>query len=181
LVVVSGLPGTGKSSVSVAVAARTGAVHLSVDHLEDALLEAGLQRGWTTGMAAYEVVRAAAEQNLALGRLVIVDAVNDSEAARDTWRRAARESSASLVFVLLTPPEPSVHRTRLEGRQRTLRQVPEPTWEQVEQRARSYEPWRDEPLVIDSGQSLDAVVQQVIDAMSREQGADQAQDPSGIR
>ncbi|MDQ1699643.1 MAG: hypothetical protein QOG34_1506, partial [Frankiaceae bacterium] len=64
-------------------------VHLSIDAVEDALLGAGLARDQTTGIAAYEAVRAAAEQNLLLGRLVIVDAVNDTTAARRTWTNAA--------------------------------------------------------------------------------------------
>lgn len=89
LLVISGLPGIGKSAVASAVAQRLEAVHLSIDPVEDAMLGAGVQQGWTTGVAAYEAVRVMAENNLALGRCVVVDAVNDSEAARDTWRRAA--------------------------------------------------------------------------------------------
>jgi predicted kinase len=37
LIVVSGLPGTGKSAVAAELAARLGAVHLSIDPIEDAL------------------------------------------------------------------------------------------------------------------------------------------------
>jgi predicted kinase len=84
LIVISGLPGTGKSAVAAAVAGELDGVHLSVDRIEDALLGAGLRRSWETGVAAYEAARAAAEQNLDLGRTVVVDAVNDSEAARNT-------------------------------------------------------------------------------------------------
>ena len=61
LIVVSGLPGTGKSAVAEAVAAELGAVQLSIDVVEDALLGAGLPFSWQTGVAAYEAVRAAAE------------------------------------------------------------------------------------------------------------------------
>jgi hypothetical protein len=64
--------------------------HMLVDIVEDAMLRAGLEPGWSTGVAAYEAVGAAAQQNLALGRVVIVDAVNDSDAARQTWRDAPR-------------------------------------------------------------------------------------------
>ena len=78
---------------------------LSVDDVEDALLGVGLASDWTTGVAAYEAVAAGRAENLRLGHVVIVDAGNDSEPARDTWRRAAEDASASLVFVLLTPPD----------------------------------------------------------------------------
>jgi predicted kinase len=53
----------------------------------------------------YEVVRVVAEQNLELSHLVVVDAVNDSEPARDTWRRAALATKSPLRFVVLTPPD----------------------------------------------------------------------------
>ncbi|WP_461470821.1 AAA family ATPase [Microbacterium sp. HJ5] len=94
-----------------------------------------------TGVAAYEAVRAAAEQNLALGRTVVVDAVNDSEPARDTWRRAAAATLSPLRFVLLTLDDEGEHRRRLEERTRNLGHVPEPTWEDVRRRRASFEPW----------------------------------------
>jgi predicted kinase len=83
LVVISGLSGTGKSTVGGAVARRHRAVWLSVDEVEDALLGVGLPSDWTTGVAAYEAVAAVAAANLRLSHVVIVDAVNDSEPARD--------------------------------------------------------------------------------------------------
>ena len=74
-VVISGLPGTGKSAVARAVAQRLGAVHLSIDPVENAMLGVGLEEGWTTGVAAYEAVRVMAEDNLSLGMSVVVDAL----------------------------------------------------------------------------------------------------------
>ena len=167
LVVISGLPGTGKSTVGEAVARRCRAVWLSVDDVEDALLGVGLPSDWTTGVAAYEAVAAAAAENLRLGHAVIVDAVNDSEPARDTWRRAAHAASAALVFVLLTPPEEHEHRRRLHGRTRRLSHQSEPTWEHVQARAQKFEDWRDPPVSIDSGQPLDAVVDEVLAIVRR--------------
>jgi predicted kinase len=141
LIVVSGLPGTGKSAVAERVARRLGAVQLSIDDIEDALLGAGLAPGWTTGVAAYEAVRAAAEQNLALGRVVVVDAVNDSEPARETWRRAADATNVPVLFFVLTLDDDAEHRRRLDGRRRNLAHVREPSWEDVRRRAESVEPW----------------------------------------
>jgi len=166
LIVISGLPATGKSAVAEVVAARTGAVQVSIDAVEDALLGAGLASGWTTGVAAYEAVRAVAEQNLLLGRTVVVDAVNDSGPARDTWRSAAARTGRRLLFVLLTPPAAEEHRRRLEERRRGLRHLPEPSWEQVTACARSYEPWPDEPLLVDSGEPSVASAEKVLAALS---------------
>ena len=60
MVVISGLSGTGKSTVGEAVARRRRAVWLSVDEVEDALLGVGVVSDSTAGVAAYEAVAAAA-------------------------------------------------------------------------------------------------------------------------
>lgn len=161
LLLVSGLPGTGKSAVAVRLAQDMRSVHLSVDEVEDAMLGAGLPRDWTTGVAAYEAVRAAAEQNLALGHSVVVDAVNDSAAARSTWHSAAERSHVVLRFVHLIPPPTQEHQRRLTTRRRSLVHVPEPTWEQVQARAAIYEPWVGECFSVDSAQPLEAVVREI--------------------
>jgi predicted kinase len=161
LIVISGLPGTGKTAVAAGLAARCNAVHLSVDPIEDALLGAGLPDGWTTGVGAYEATRAAAEQNLALGWDVVVDAVNDSDAARQTWRTAAGGAGVGLRFVMLTCSSDGEHRRRLARRRRGLRHVPEPTWEEVLARGRAYEPWHDDCLMVDTHAPLAAVIDEV--------------------
>lgn len=161
LVVISGLPGTGKTTLASALARRAGAIHLSVDTVEDALLGAGLERSRTTGVAAYGAVRAAAEGNLRLGHTVVVDAVNDSDAARATWRDAAAATGAVLRFVLLQPPPPAEHQRRLRERSRDLRHVPEPTWAQVQQRAADYEPWTGEVVELPSAEPVQALAERL--------------------
>lgn len=156
---ISGLPGTGKSAVAAGIAARLHAVHLSIDTAEDAMLGAGLTPGWATGVAAYEVTRAAAEQNLALGWDVVIDAVNDSEPARQTWRHAAGRAAVALRFVVLTCSDRREHRHRLERRRRGFRHLPEPTWDQVESRASAYEPWTDHHVLIDTYAPLETVIE----------------------
>jgi len=52
--------GDGVCGPAVSLSRHVGAVHLSVDSLEDGMLRAGLEPGWTTGVAAYETVGPAA-------------------------------------------------------------------------------------------------------------------------
>ena len=166
LIVISGLPGTGKTAVAAALAARMGAVHLSIDPIEDVLLGAGLPRSWETGVAAYEAARVMAEQNLALGTSVLVDAVNDSEQARETWRMAAANTEATLAFVLLTLDDEAEHRRRLDGRVRDLTHVPEPSWADVLERAAAYEPWAEGAcLRVDAERAVDEVVLELMDRL----------------
>lgn len=161
LIVISGLPATGKTTLASALAQRVHGVHLSVDAVEDALLRSGLEPRWTTGVAAYEAVGAAAQQNLVLGLSVVVDAVNESEAARQVWRDAATRAGDIVQFVLLLPPDLAEHQRRLRTRERGLEQVPEPTWSQVEQRMRVYEPWPDEPFILRADEPIERLVERV--------------------
>ncbi|MEO2129975.1 MAG: AAA family ATPase [Microbacterium sp.] len=166
LVVISGLPGTGKTAVATEVARDAEAVHLSIDTVEDALLGAGFPPSWTTGVAAYEAVRAATEQNLDLGRIVVVDAVNDSEPARDTWRRAAETAGVPLMFVLLTLDDEVEHRRRLEGRSRNFANVLEPSWDDLSSRRASFEPWGDVHLRVDASESMQHIVSVILSRLS---------------
>jgi predicted kinase len=161
LIVVSGLPGTGKTAVAERLAERLRAVHLSLDAIEDGLLGAGLPRGRESGIGAYEAVRAAATQNLVLGHAVVVDAVNDSDAARRTWSTAAERCGSAVLFVLLECPDEGEHRRRLESRARRFRHLPEPTWADVVRRAETYEPWTVDVLVVEALAPLEAVVDEV--------------------
>ncbi|WME21910.1 AAA family ATPase [Brachybacterium sp. GU-2] len=152
LVVLSGLPGVGKTSVAEIVAARTGSVHLSIDAVEDSILACGLPRGWEVGVAAYEATRAMAELNLRLGHDVVVDAVNDSDEARQTWRAAAARTGADMEFVHVPISDAQEHRRRLHGRDRGLAPVGEPTWADVHRRRSDYAAWSDAVAEIDTGE-----------------------------
>lgn len=164
LLVISGLPGVGKTTVAQQAGVRLGAVHLSVDAVEEALLGAGLAPGWTTGVAAYEATRAVAESSLSAGHRVVVDAVNDSEPARQTWERAANAAgTVEIEWVVLVCSDEVEHQRRLSSRTRSFTHIPEPTWEQVRARAADYAAWQQPHRVLDTaGMSLDDVVAQIL-------------------
>ena len=159
LVVIPGLPGVGKTSVALIFAANAGSVHLSIDAVEESIFACGLPTGRQVGVAAYEAVRAMAEQNLRLGHDVVVDAVNDSEEARQTWRTAVARTGASLEFVHLTIADALVHQRSLSGRDRGLAYVSEPTWSDVQRRRAAFAAWSDEVLEFDAAvQAADEIV-----------------------
>jgi len=85
LVVMSGLPGAGKSAIADAVGREIGAPVLSVDPVEAAIWRCGIPPSFETGVAAYEVAAVLAEHQLALGLKVITDSVSSLEVARNMW------------------------------------------------------------------------------------------------
>ncbi len=69
-----------------------------------------------------------AELNLHLGRSVMVDAVNDSEEARQTRLTAASRTGSRLDLVHLVIKDEREHERRLRNRDRGLAHVGEPAW-----------------------------------------------------
>ena len=94
----SGLPGAGKSHLADALAVEFGAVVVSVDPIEDAMIRSGLSMSFETGVAAYEAGATVAAKQLRNGLTVIVDAANYLEVGRDVWRRV--DSADDLDVVL---------------------------------------------------------------------------------
>ena len=75
LIVTSGVPGSGKSTIAEGLARALQAPIFSVDPIEAALWVSGLSKD-DTGVAAYKVAHSMASENLQQGLTVVVDAVN---------------------------------------------------------------------------------------------------------
>lgn len=147
LIVMSGLPGSGKSTLAEQLAVALSLPILSIDPIEAAMWRSGLAAE-TTGVAAYEVARALADEQLRLGLSVIVDAANLIELAREMWRTLAAEHSTKAVMIECVCKDVALHRQRLEQRVRNIPGMDEVTWKQVEHR--HTEPRQDSYLEIDT-------------------------------
>lgn len=149
LIVMAGLPGSGKSTIAAAAARQLGCAVVSVDPVEAAMWIAGIDRTQPTGLAAYVVAETVAQEQLRLGHDVIVDAVNDVEPARQQWRDLAGRTGVDLLFVEVVASDADEHRRRLEARERDIKGFPEPTWESVEARRVGFAEWSEDRLRLD--------------------------------
>src|SRR5664279_178086 len=98
LIVLSGLPGSGKSTLAQSLSLALAVTMFSVDPIEAEMLRAGLAKA-QTGIAAYEVAQALADEHLQLGHSVIIDAVNPVEAPRAAWRKLAAKHRVHLKII----------------------------------------------------------------------------------
>jgi predicted kinase len=155
LVVMSGLPGAGKSAVADAIGRALPAPVLAVDPIDAAMRRAGIGAGQPTGLAAYLVADALARRMLGLGLTVVVDAVNAVAAARAQWPAIAADLGVPSRVIEVTCSDPELHRRRLAARHRDLPGFPEPTWPDVLAARAEYQPWTVDRLVLDSVDDLD--------------------------
>lgn len=169
LIVMAGLPGTGKTALALGLGERLGLPIVSVDPIESAILRAGIEAGQPTGLAAYLVAEVIADSvlNSSAGG-VIVDAVNAVEPARQQWvELGARHGERRVSFVEVTCSDESVHRARLEARGRQLAHVAEPTWHAVEQSLDEWEAWGGTSgavprITVDTVNPLPVLIDQVV-------------------
>ena len=115
LIVVGGLPGTGKTSLARGLASALDAVHLRIDTIEQALRRTKMGSD-VLGAAGYVVGYDVAADNLFLGRTVVADAVNPRASIRAAWRDVARRAAVAVVEVEVVCSDAAVHRRRVESR-----------------------------------------------------------------
>jgi predicted kinase len=152
LVAFGGLPGTGKTTVARAVAARCGATYLRIDAIEQTLRSAGVLAGGV-GPAGYMVAYALAEANLRLGLTVVADSVNPLNVTRAAWREVAAAARVPIVEVELVCSDVAEHRRRVETRATDLPGLVPPSWAAVLRR--DYDAWTAPRTLIDTA-ALDA-------------------------
>jgi predicted kinase len=147
LVVLSGLPGVGKTTIARELAMAINAVHLRIDSIEQAMRNAG----WKVEGEGYSVAYAIAEDNLRLGRAVVADCVNPWPLTRNEWQAVADRAGVRAVNVEVICSDVVEHRRRIESRSGDVAGHRLPTWSEVLER--DYRVWDAERLVIDTARS----------------------------
>lgn len=142
LVLITGLPGSGKSTMAEVAGQALGAPVLGHDwamsglrhfpEVQEALDVMGVRGHRGVG---WSVLWALARSQLRLGSSVVLDGVARQPEV-DGTRRVASEEGAGTVVVMTSCGDAALHRSRVEGRQRAIPNWYELDWDHVE-RARS--------------------------------------------
>ncbi|GAA3242727.1 AAA family ATPase [Nonomuraea helvata] len=151
LIVIGGLPATGKTTLSRLLATHLGAVHVRIDTIEQAIVRSGLARQ-PLGPAGYMVGYALAEEHLRQGLGVVAESVNPLAATRDAWQEVGAKAGVPVAEVEVVCSDREEHRHRVASRSIDIPDLRPPTWQEVVDR--EYEPWEREHIVVDtSGQT----------------------------
>lgn len=179
LIITCGAMGSGKSTVADALAFELGLDLLSSDRVRKEL--AGVpatlhrQEGYGEGLysakaseATYAELLARAEQVLAGGRSLIVDATFRHSDERDRFRRLAADRQVSFAVIATICPE-ELARERLEARQTEPGTVSDGRWELYHRQMADFEPLaateRGTVISCDTTRPLAAVTNDILSAM----------------
>jgi len=160
LIVLSGLPGVGKTTIARELARSLAAVYVRIDSIEQALQQAGaIVEG-----EGYAVAHAVAADNLRVGQTVVADCVNPWPLTRDEWRAVGERIGVPVVDVEVVCSDQAEHRRRVESRVADIAGHRVPTWPEVVER--DYRAWGRERLVIDTARrSVSESVQAIVCAL----------------
>jgi predicted kinase len=166
VIIFTGLPGTGKSTLAEQVARMVGAPAFAGDWLMGGLkpARAALARLDRSEYAAawFGLLSTLVARQLMLGQSAIVDDVlGEGQAA--LWREIAGQFSARLYLIECTCSDESVHRARIEGRIRGIPGWHEIGWDHVERMRAEVPPLTEDRLTLDAMEPVEDNVRRVLD------------------
>ncbi|MBO5038852.1 MAG: AAA family ATPase [Alphaproteobacteria bacterium] len=147
LIVLAGLPGTGKTTLAKMLSKELNLFFLRVDCIETPFMTQNEMCG--SSGEGYQALVNLAEENLNLGHSVIIDCVNPIHDSRKMFLNLAQRTNAVLFQFELKTKDLNLHRKRIEKRKADIPNQKLPSWNDV--LIHNYECWdekKDEAVAI---------------------------------
>ena len=145
LVLLSGLPGTGKTTFAHALLAAIRCIHIESDAVRRGMFATPRYSAWENGAVFAEVERRATAA-LTAGHVAVVDATNLARRDRTRFLRLATKTGSRLVCVRVTAPE-DVIRARLAAPRDGYSQADQRVYELMRGKAQAF---RSPVVVVDT-------------------------------
>ncbi|MCW8875566.1 MAG: AAA family ATPase [Kangiellaceae bacterium] len=143
LYVLSGLPGTGKTTMAKMLSQYVAAAYLRIDTVEQGLRELC---DYEVVAEGYRLSNRIAQDNLRNGVSVVADSCNPVQLSREEWQQVAKDSRADLINIFLYCSDQVEHQKRIESRQADIEGLELPSWQQVQQR--EFDPWDESDITL---------------------------------
>ena len=147
VIVIGGLPGTGKSTIAKELTRTTGFTLLSKDVIEAAVVTSGVCRIEQLNGVGYHLMKSLVQEQLTNHQPVILDFIASKQRVAEFWPEL--QLLPRLVFECVCD-DVTMHRQRIESRVRAIPGWYELDWSQVEQIQEVYEPMQAQRQVLNS-------------------------------
>lgn len=141
----SGLPASGKSTLSKCIAKQYNAAYLRIDTMEQGLKDFFKSNVHSEG---YELSYRIASDNLKIGNNVVADSCNSIRKTREEWEEVAKINNSLFINIQVICSDMDEHQKRIETRTSEIEGLQSPTWEDVKNR--EFQPWTSNVITIDT-------------------------------
>lgn len=145
LLIFSGLPGAGKTTIAKGVAHYLNAPYFRLDTIEHGLREIC---GISVQGEGYRLTYRIVADNLNIGNDVVVDCCNPWELTRKEWENVAIANHCGYVNIEIVCSDKNEHQARVEGRENDINGFTLPSWEDAQNR--DYQEWNEERIIIET-------------------------------
>jgi len=164
LVVIGGLPGTGKSTLGYRLARERGWALLSKDQINRSMVQVDVVDFWV----GYEVMFGLARLNLRNGVSVVLDAVFRLERLRAQAARVAEECAAAFASVECSCSDGDTWQERVASRPAMVDGWTPVDWEGIQRIQKRYAAWQPPFLALDATDPLETNYRRLIEHLDGE-------------
>ena len=128
IIVVGGIPGTGKTTISKLLSEALKAPCFNIDQLEASILRRGIADRNSLNSVGYELLAEIAETEITAGCSVILDSVASKKRVSEFWNKLI---SHGVCYIECVCSNEEIHRQRIENRVRNIPGWYELSWNDV--------------------------------------------------
>lgn len=145
LFILSGLPASGKSTLSKLIVKEYNAVYLRIDTVEQGLRDLC---NFEVQGEGYRLSYIIASDNLKLERNVVSDSCNPVNLTRKEWENVAKNNDCIFINIEVVCSDKEEHRERIETRESEIEGLKLPVWNDIE--TKEYHSWESDRIIIDT-------------------------------